>query len=202
MRRYPYQGSTVNPVLVIIGVNVMVFMLAFINLSTAERLLGLRPDLVLKQPWTLVTSMFMHDHRSYSHILFNMLTLYFFGTFLVNLVGDRKFLLVYFGGGLLGGILFVLLASFTGDMSATVVGASGAVFSVGGTLAVLAPNARVLLFFFLPMPLWVAVIFGFGILSIPNLFPGIAWQAHLGGLVFGLIAGYIFRRQQFRRVRW
>jgi membrane associated rhomboid family serine protease len=46
-----------------------------------------------------------------------------------------------------------------------------------------------------PIPLWIAVIGGFIILSIFSPLLGIAWQAHLGGLVLGLVAGYIFRRR-------
>jgi len=173
------------------GINLLVFIFVLINWRATFDLLGLMPALVAQEPWTVITSMFVH--ADFWHIFANMLTLYFFGSFLLGLVGERKFLLVYFGGGILGSIAFILL----GPPLATVVGASGAVFAVGGALAVLAPNTRVFLFFFLPLPLWVAVLLGFLIIS-----PGIAWQAHLGGLVFGLIAGYIFRRQQFRRVRW
>ncbi len=99
-----------------------------------------------------------------------------------------KFLIVYFGGGILGNILFVLLApSFH-----IAVGASGAIFALGGALSVMRPKLRVFIFPIpVPIPLWVAVIGGFLIIS---LFPHVAWQAHLGGLVFGLIAGYSLRR--------
>lgn len=193
MRRYPYQSPALNPVLVIISLNILIFIFTLINQAGTYQLLALRPADVASQPWTILTSIFVH--AGLSHVFFNMLTLYFFGTFLTNLVSNRKFLLVYFGGGLLGSIMFILLA----PGFATVVGASGAIFAVGGALAVLSPNTRVLIYFFIPVPLWAAVIFGFIIMS---FVPGIAWQAHLGGLIFGLAAGYFFRRQQYRRVRW
>ena len=74
------------------------------------------------------------------------------------------------------------------------VGASGAIFALGGALAVMRPRLKVFVFPVpVPVPLWAAVIGGFFIIS---LLPGIAWQAHLGGLVFGLIAGYFFRRRE------
>ena len=63
-------------------------------------------------------------------------------------------------------------------------------------LVVMAPNIRVMLYFLIPLPLWVVVLIFFVIWSIPSLFPDIAWQAHLGGLVVGLVAGYIFRRRR------
>ena len=86
-----------------------------------------------------------------------------------------------------------------GSPFALVVGASGAVFALGGTLAVLTPKLRVIVFPIpVPMPLWVAVIGGFVVMS---FFPNVAWQGHLGGLVFGLIAGYFFRRRE-RRFSW
>lgn len=73
-----------------------------------------------------------------------------------------------------------------------VVGASGAIYAVSGALTVMRPNLRVFIFPIpVPIPLWVAVIGGLLIIS-----PGVAWQAHLGGLVFGLIAGYFFRRKE------
>jgi membrane associated rhomboid family serine protease len=108
------------------------------------------------------------------------------------LVGNIKFLIVYFAGGILGGIMFILLAS----PSSVVIGASGAVFAVAGALVVMRPKLPVIIFPIpAPIPLWVAVIGGFLILSfLPN--SNIAWQAHLGGLILGLIAGYIFRKRQ------
>jgi membrane associated rhomboid family serine protease len=121
-----------------------------------------------------------------------MLTLYFFGSYLSRLVGNTKFLIVYFAGGILGGILFMLLAS----PFSVAIGASGAVFALAGALVVMRPKLPVIIFPIpAPIPLWVAVIGGFLILSfLPN--SNIAWQAHLGGLVLGLIAGYIFRKKE------
>ncbi len=150
--------------------------------------LGLQPVGLLSRPWTIVTSMFIH--AGLWHIAANMLTLYFFGNYVSRLVGDRRFLTVYFGGGILGNILFVLLA----PPFAIGVGASGAVFALGGALTVMRPKLRVFVFPIpVPLPLWAAVIGGFIILS---FLPFIAWQAHLGGLIFGLIAGYMFRGRE------
>jgi len=119
-----------------------------------------------------------------------MLTLYFFGTYLYRLIGQGKFLFVYFGGGILGSILFILLA----PPFSIAVGASGAVFALAGALVVMRPKLPVLIFPIpVPIPLWLAVIGGFLILS---FLPYIAWQAHLGGLVLGLIAGSFFRKRE------
>lgn len=191
MRNYRSQGFGLNPIWAIIGLNLMLFFVTQLDRGAAYKLLGLTPARISEQPWTILTSMFMHiDFR---HIFANMLTLYFFGSYLSSIIGDKKFLLVYFGGGILGNILFILLA----HPYSTVVGASGAVFAVAGALVVLNPRLRVYVFFLLPLPLWVVVILGLLIIS-----PGIAWQAHLGGLLFGLAVGYFFRRELRRRYWW
>jgi membrane associated rhomboid family serine protease len=76
------------------------------------------------------------------------------------------------------------------------VGASGAIFALGGALAMLRPKLPVLVFPIpVPMPLWIAVIGSFVVLS---FIPSVAWQAHLGGLIVGLVAGYFFRRRERR----
>jgi len=120
----------------------------------------------------------------------NMLTLFFFGRYLYALVGEKRFLTVYFVGGILGSIFYILLA----PPFSIAVGASGAVFALAGALVLMRPKTRVFIIPIpVPLPLWVAVIGGFLILS---LFPNVAWQAHLGGLVVGLISGYFFRRRE------
>ncbi len=156
-------------------------------------LFGLQPATFIAQPWTIVTSLFIH--AGLWHVGANMLALYFFGTYLSRLVGESKFLLVYFGGGILGNILFILLGYTLGiDLFSTAVGASGAIFALGGTLAVMRPKLKVFVFPIpVPLPLWLAVIGGFLVIS---FVPHIAWQAHLGGLVFGLAAGYFFRKRE------
>ena len=189
------RSDNIAPVLAII----ILCFLVFIATKVAEMmghdivpLLGLQTASFLERPWTIVTNLFMHG--SIWHILFNMITLYFFGTFLIRLVGTRDFLLIYFLGGIVGNLVFMLFAYFyflTSPYS-IVIGASGAVFALGGALALLTPRLRVFVFPIpVPMPLWVAVIGGFVIISFVG---GIAWQGHLGGLVAGLIAGLILRR--------
>jgi membrane associated rhomboid family serine protease len=117
-----------------------------------------------------------------------MFTLFFFGRFLAMLVGNKRFLLVYFIGGLFGNILYVLLA----NPLSIAVGASGAVYAIAGALVVMMPKLRVNLYMIFPMPLWVVVLVFFVLFS---FIPGIAWQAHVGGLIVGAVAGYLFKKR-------
>ena len=192
MRYRSDQGFKLSSVLIIVIINVAVFILFMINSNLVVNLFGLQRASLLHQPWTIITNMFVHG--GFSHIIFNMLTMYWFGTALVNMVGNKNFLLVYFCGGLLGNILFLLLA----PSYAIAIGASGAVYALGGALVVMRPKVKVFIFPIpIPIPLWVAVLIGF----VLSFVPGTAWQAHLGGLIFGAGAGYVFRRQE-RRYIW
>ncbi len=195
------RGFNINAVWFLIIVNVLLFAATELqpHFFPAENLqddlfwrLGLQPQLFTDEPWKILTSMFVH--AGFFHIFGNMITLYFFGTYLCSLVGDGKFLAIYFLGGLLGNalcILWGLYAPWRDPIIVTYVGASGAVFAAGGALAVLRPNAKVIIFPIpAPLPLWIAVVGGFLIIS---LFPNVAWQAHLGGLVLGLGAGFVLR---------
>ncbi len=192
IRYRSYQSFKITPLWILIAVNFLLFIVTAIA-PNLILLLGLQPINWLTQPWTVITSLFVHS--GLWHIIANMLTLYFFGGYLARLVGTNKFLLVYFGGGILGSILFILLA----PPFFIAVGASGAIFALGGALAIMRPKLRVFIIPIpVPIPLWIAVIGGFLIIA---FLPHIAWQAHLGGLVFGLIAGYVFRKRE-RRFLW
>jgi len=150
--------------------------------------LGLARVVLPQQPWTIISSMFVHG--SPWHILFNMISLYFLGSFFIRAAGERSFLAVLFLGGLAGNALYILLA----PPNVIGIGASGAVFAIGGALAVIVPRVPVFILFIpIPMPLWVAILIFF-LLSF--FFSGIAWQAHLGGLLAGLIAGFVLRRRR------
>jgi membrane associated rhomboid family serine protease len=151
----------------------------------------------LERPWTVITSIFVHSPWQvdlFYHILFNMITLYFFGTFLVNLIGERFFLLVFLLGGIVGNLFFMLIPPNYG----AVIGASGAIYALGGTLVAMRPRLQVIVFPIpIPMPLWVSVLGGF---ILTYFLAGVAWQAHLGGLVFGLLAGLFFRYRETHRI--
>ena len=185
-----YRGAGVNLIFVLIGINLLLFLPTIISQEIRQELIinfGLwSKGTFLDYPWGIVTSMFLHD--GVFHIFANMFTLYFFGSYVYNLLGTKKFLIVYLGGGILGSVFFILLA----PPFSLAIGASGAVFALGGALSVMMPNLRVFIFPIpVPLPIWVAVIGGFFLLS---LLPFVAWEAHLGGLVFGLGAGYLFKK--------
>jgi len=189
-----YRAVNLNVLWFLIALNVVIFIIQLITgggiaaYSPLTSFLGLTPALLSQQPWTIISNMFVHG--SFWHILFNMLALYFLGSFLIRAAGERSFLAVFFLGGLAGNILFVLLAY----PLSTGIGASGGIFALAGALAIMIPRVPVIIFPIpIPMPLWIATII---LVFISFLFSGIAWQAHIGGLLLGLIAGLIFRRRR------
>ncbi|MGP8079606.1 MAG: rhomboid family intramembrane serine protease [Dehalococcoidales bacterium] len=197
MRFRDPRSINLTPLWVLIAVNVLVFIATSIssgsitNVSLAiANQAGVNSATIASQPWTIVSALFIHD--GIFHILFNMLTLYFFGMYVLALVGETRFFLVYFIGGIVGNALFMLLAP-----NSIAVGASGAIFALGGVLAVLVPRLKVMIFPIpVPVDLWISILISFLVLT---FVADVAWQAHLGGLLTGLAAGYIFRRQARRR---
>jgi len=193
-----YSTFSLNAIWFLIVASILIFIVSVVTGGgIAQRspiipFLGLTPALLPHQPWTIITNLFVHG--GFTHILFNMISLYFLGSFLIRLVGEGNFLKVYFLGGIAGNILYILL----GPQNIPGVGASGAIFALGGALAIMAPNLPVLVFPIpIPMPLWAAMTF---FLVISFFVRGIAWQAHLGGFLLGLSAGYLFKRR--RRIRY
>lgn len=182
-----YSTFNLNAILFLIALNVLIFIVTLVR-PDAIFFLGLQPANFLHRPWTIITNLFVHG--SFGHIFFNMISLYFLGSFFTRLVGEKNFLKIYFAGGVLGNIFYLLLAS----PFSVGIGASGAIFALGGALAIMAPKIPVFIFFIpVPLPLWAAMAL---FLIISFLFRGIAWQAHLGGLILGLVAGYFFKKKR------
>lgn len=187
MSHRSYSRYITSSVLVLIAVNVLLYIATLADPDLIYRL-GLQPSTWMERPWTLLTNLFIHG--GLWHLAANMITLFFFGRYLSMMVGEAKFLIVYFLGGIIGNFFFILL----GPSNTLVIGASGAVFAVGGAFTLLAPKMKVFVFPIpVPLPLWVAVIGGFIILS---FLPFVAWEAHLGGLLVGLAAGFFFKKRQ------
>ncbi|OIO41503.1 hypothetical protein AUJ10_00765 [Candidatus Pacearchaeota archaeon CG1_02_31_27] len=159
--------------------------------------LGLKPSLILegKYLWTIITSMFMH--AGFWHLLVNMLSLGFLGSFLEKLIGSKRFLLAYLVSGIVASLIFVVSAFiFPDSMNSIAVGASGAIFGLGGMLAVLTPKLKVYLFFIpIGMPMWLGVIISLLLMWGLSIVAGlpIGNFAHLGGLIAGAVYGFILR---------
>jgi membrane associated rhomboid family serine protease len=160
------------------------------------------------------TSMFMH--ASWAHILGNMLFLWIFGNNVEDAMGKVRFLVFYLLAGLAATAAqtFVTLHySGVNDASIPNVGASGAIAGVLGAYLVLLPNAMVLTlfgFFLIPVP---AVFFlGFWFLfqlweggysvTHPDAGGGVAFFAHVGGFVFGLLFVRVFAVRRPLRPTW
>ena len=108
---------TLGPMGYLIITNIVLFIATSINRNLIN-LFGFHPAIFLERPWTIVTNLFIHApfniHSPFGsiwHILANMLTLYFFGNYLIRLVGERKFLLIYFIGGIIGNIFYAFILS-------------------------------------------------------------------------------------------
>ena len=102
------------------------------------------PALALREPWTIVTYMFLHAGTS--HILFNMLGLYFFGPRVEARIGSTRFAQLYFASGITGAILSMIFAA-----QSPIIGASGAVLGVTYAYARFWPRDKILLWMIIPI---------------------------------------------------
>lgn len=185
-----YNLFTLNSLWFLITINFLIFLVTLAGIRAEKDifyLFGLVPEQLLNRPWTIITSLFVHG--GLWHIAFNMISLYFVGSLIIKLLGEGNFLKVYFAGGILGNIFYYYL----GNNATPGFGASGAIFALVGVLVVIMPKLPVYIFF-IPkaFPLWAAVI----VFVFFSFIPGISWQAHIGGLTLGLLAGLWFKKKR------
>jgi membrane associated rhomboid family serine protease len=161
--------------------------------------------------WTLLTCMFLHG--GWTHFIGNMWVLYLFGDSVEDRMGPVRYLAFYLLCGLAAG-----LTHYFTNLGSTVpsLGASGAIAGVMGAYFVMFPTARVLTLvpvFFIPFFIEVPAVVYLGIWFASQLFSGtlslvstqyyegVAWWAHVGGFVAGIVLLPLFKksRKQYRR---
>jgi membrane associated rhomboid family serine protease len=163
----------------LIVANVIVFFLQSVAGVTNQ--LAFVPALIFSRPWTVIKYLFVHG--GITHILFNMIALYFFGPRVEERLGERRFITLYALSGITGALVSAIFAPL-----APIIGASGAVFGVMVAFAHYWPTAQIYIFGILPLEARVAVIL-MGIMSLYSGLhgsrSGVADFAHLGGFVSG-----------------
>ncbi|MCU0228281.1 MAG: rhomboid family intramembrane serine protease [Bryobacterales bacterium] len=182
--------------------NTAIFVLSFlaINLRMGDIFapFGLSPSMVWNYGavWQFVTYLFLHSPVGIFHILFNMLTLWMFGTDLERDWGTRFFLKYYFVCGIGAGFLDFAIRSVYGPMDVRTIGASGAIYGLLLAYGMLYPNRTILFMFLFPLPAryFVAIIGAIAFFSSFQSGSGISHLAHLGGMLFGF--GYLQLRRR------
>jgi membrane associated rhomboid family serine protease len=173
-------------VLRLILANVAAF---FLSLQAPPALVNrfvLVPADILREPWTIVTYMFLHG--GLGHLFFNMLALFFFGSRVENRLGGGPFLGLYFTSGIMGALLSLLFAPHAG-----IIGASGAVFGVMLAYAWFWPRDQILIWGVFPIEARYLIVLTTALAlwgGFSGASGGIAHFAHLGGFV----GGYLFLR--------
>ena len=197
----------------LIALNVLVFLyeisLSQSGLERLTRIWGLVPASLLSHPqvaWiTILSSMFLHG--GWFHIISNMWVLFIFGDNVEDRMGGGRYLIFY----LLSGAAAALLQSYLLPTSREpMIGASGAIAGVLGAYLLLFPQARIaslvpifFIFTIINIPAPIFLLFWF----VSQLFSGwltlggaggsgVAWWAHVGGFVFGMVAAFIFARRR------
>jgi membrane associated rhomboid family serine protease len=170
--------------------------------------------------FTLFTSIFLHG--SWFHLISNMWTLVIFGDNVEDRMGSVRYVFFYLLSGLAAGVAHILatiLFSGPGSIEAQIptVGASGAIAGVLGAYFLLYPRAKVttlipivIIPWFVDIPAIIFLGFWFlaqlapGLLSLGafGFFGGIAWWAHIGGFIFGLILVNFFARPKRVHREW
>jgi membrane associated rhomboid family serine protease len=168
----------------IIGICVAVFVLQLTVPGLDDRI-SFVPALAQSEPWRFLTSAFAHG--GLTHIAFNMYALWVMGSYLEPMLGRARFVAIYLLSALGGSVMYLLLSTpptpadiATGDYGmwwTGAVGASGAVFGLFGAFLVLQRRLG-------RSSAGMYVIIGINAV-IGFVIPGIAWQAHLGGLLTG-----------------
>jgi len=204
----------------LIAANVVIFLfeasLSTRQLNALTTTFGLVPARFLADPgpaqvWTVFTSMFLHG--GWWHLISNMWVLYIFGDNVEDRMGHGRYLAFYLLGGLAAAAAHVLVSP---DSVVPTIGASGAISAVMGAYLVLFPGARVLtlipgflLPWFIEVPALIFIgfwfvsqlfngLFALGVSGPVDTYGGVAWWAHVGGFLAGLLTVKLFERRQYR----
>lgn len=148
------------------------------------------------RPWTIITYMFLH--AGMTHILFNMLSLYFFGSRVEQRLGPERFFALYFLSGIGGALLSFVFSPYT-----PILGASGAVFGVSLAFARFWPRDQILIWGIIPVEARWLVAF-MTLIALFGVGSGVAHFAHLGGFLGGFLYLLFLERRhggkQFKKV--
>jgi membrane associated rhomboid family serine protease len=205
----------------LIGVNCLIF---FIELSLGRyrdvfvakygvvpfeitHAVDLNPKVALGPYITLLTSLFLHG--GFWHLLGNMWFLWIFGNNIEDISGHFRFLLFYLLGGIAASLLQILL---TVNSTIPVIGASGAVSAILGAYILIFPRARIktLMFIFIfitvinvPAVAFIGIWFFIQLISsVGRAATNVAWYAHIGGFLFGLLTINLFKKREgYRKYR-
>jgi membrane associated rhomboid family serine protease len=145
-----------------------------------------KPSHFLTHPWSILTNLFVHE--SIGHIFWNMLSLFWFGRIVGDLLGNHRVLPIYLMGGVVANLFYLLAAYFSpyaiGDYA---IGASGCVMAMVVCAAVIAPDYEIGLLFLGPVKLkFVALaLVVIDLFALPNNVNAGGLFAHLGGALFG-----------------
>lgn len=148
----------------------------------------------IRKPWTLLTYCF--THYGFFHLLFNMLSLFWFGNLVQEFIGSRKLLNIYLIGGIISGLIYIAVYNLLAltpqlnNISPTVLGASAAVYAVMFAAVALLPEYEFYLFGIILIKIkYLAWAFLFISFIVPS--SGIS---HLGGAIAGYSYIYLLRR--------
>lgn len=159
------------------------------NLSLFFEVLKLRPSDVVTHffIWQVVTYLFLH--QGIWHILFNMLTLWMFGTEFERLWGTRRFLRFYFFCGVGAGLCVIVGNYLFGNPNIPTLGSSGAIYGILLASAVMWPDRQMLFYFLIPLKMkyFVMIMGAIAFFNSFNPASPVSDVAHLGGMLFGYV---------------
>jgi membrane associated rhomboid family serine protease len=157
--------------------------------------------------YSLITAMFIHS--GFLHILFNMLYLHIFGNNIEDSMGSGRFLIFYVVCGIVASFTHIFIDP-TSEIPT--LGASGAVAGVLGAYMVLYPTERVdaiLGYIYIRVPAYVLLLSWFGLQLLSGILSlgvtsqgGVAFFAHIGGFVAGVVLIFVFRKKRPPPVEW
>ena len=191
-----------NATLVLIGINVVVFFFSYYIAPNVYNYLAMNPYMVTRENWWWQVFTYMFAHANLSHVLLNMLGLFFFGIQLERRLGSNEFLLFYLLTGTLAGLFSLLVYVLTGAYQAWLLGASGAVFAVLLAYATYYPTSTILVFGIIPVKAPVLIMV-YAAIEIFGMFRrnrgNVAHLTHLAG--FGFAYLYLLIRLRINPVR-